>query len=147
MISEMSRESTLDELETRRRTYPFRRVPSEGTGVTSVKMTRIRKTFLSHKRSAIDTKLWRMMRRKVESVTVCRLTLNSADSHSSSGESSESRLGTGSGSLGSGSTGSSDLDVKSGDTNLSASNGDVLGSQHGGVRGGLVSISLDLHST
>jgi hypothetical protein len=42
---------------------------------------------------------------------------------------------------------SADLDVKSGDAELLATSGDVLGSQHGGVRGGLVTVGLDLHTT
>lgn len=40
-----------------------------------------------------------------------------------------------------------DLDVQGVDAKLLASRSDVLGSQHGSVRGGLVTIGLDLHST
>ena len=42
---------------------------------------------------------------------------------------------------------STDLDVKSGDAELLATGGDVLGSQHGGVGRGLVTVGLDLHAT
>lgn len=44
-------------------------------------------------------------------------------------------------------TGGTDLDVQSVDAELLAAGGDVLGSQHGSVGGGLVTVSLDLHST
>ena len=44
-------------------------------------------------------------------------------------------------------TSGSDLDVESGDSELLALLGDVLGSQHGGVWGGLVTVGLDLHTT
>lgn len=44
-------------------------------------------------------------------------------------------------------TGSTDLDVEGVDAELLAAGGDVLGSQHGSVGGGLVTISLDLHTT
>lgn len=37
-----------------------------------------------------------------------------------------------------------DLDVQSGDAQLLAADGDVLGGQHGGVGGGLVAVGLDL---
>lgn len=40
-----------------------------------------------------------------------------------------------------------DLDVQSGDAELLAAGSDVLGSQHGSVGGGLVTVSLDLHAT
>lgn len=40
-----------------------------------------------------------------------------------------------------------DLDVQSVDAELLAAGGDVLGSQHGGVGGGLVTVGLDLHAT
>jgi len=39
-----------------------------------------------------------------------------------------------------------DLDVEGSDAELLAADGDVLGSQHGGVRGGLVTVGLDLHA-
>lgn len=44
-------------------------------------------------------------------------------------------------------TGSADLDVEGVDAELLAAGGDVLGSQHGGVGRGLVTVSLDLHTT
>lgn len=37
--------------------------------------------------------------------------------------------------------------MESGDAELLAAGGDVLGSQHGGVGGGLVTVGLDLHTT
>jgi hypothetical protein len=40
-----------------------------------------------------------------------------------------------------------DLDVKSGDADLLASGSNILGSQHGSVGRGLVTVGLDLHST
>lgn len=40
-----------------------------------------------------------------------------------------------------------DLDVEGSDAELLAADGDVLGSQHGGVWGGLVTVGLDLHTT
>ena len=44
-------------------------------------------------------------------------------------------------------TSGTDLDVEGSDAELLAAGGDVLGSQHGGVGGGLVAVSLDLHAT
>ena len=44
-------------------------------------------------------------------------------------------------------TGSTDLDVKSVDAQFLAANSNVLGSKHSSVRGGLVTVSLDLHTT
>ena len=43
-------------------------------------------------------------------------------------------------------TSGADLDVQSGDAELLAALGDVLGGQHGGVRGRLVAVGLDLHA-
>jgi hypothetical protein len=60
--------------------------------------------------------------------------LNTSDPHSRTGQTTESGLSSRSGLLGSGSSGSSELDVEGGDTDFLASGGDVLGSQHGGVR-------------
>jgi len=40
-----------------------------------------------------------------------------------------------------------DLDVEGSDAELLAAGGDVLGSQHSGVGGGLVTVGLDLHTT
>ena len=73
--------------------------------------------------------------------------LDSADSHTGTGEGTESGLGTGTGGLGAVTTGSTDLDVQSVDAEFLAAGGNVLGSQHGGVGGGLVTVSLDLHTT
>lgn len=44
-------------------------------------------------------------------------------------------------------TSGTDLDVEGSDAELLAAGGDVLGSQHGGVGGGLVTVGLDLHTT
>ena len=44
-------------------------------------------------------------------------------------------------------TSGADLDVQSVDAQLLAAGGDVLGSQHGSVGRGLVTIGLDLHAT
>lgn len=70
-----------------------------------------------------------------------------SDSHTGSGQCSESRLTSWSWGLGSGTSGSSDLDVECGDSDLLAPDGDVLSGQHGGVRGRLVSVGLDFHAT
>ena len=43
-------------------------------------------------------------------------------------------------------TGGADLDVEGIDAELLAAGGDVLGSQHGSVGGGLVTVGLDLHT-
>ncbi len=73
--------------------------------------------------------------------------LNAANLHASTGEGTEGRLGTGAGGLGAVTTGGADLDVKSVDAELLAAGGDVLGSQHGSVGGGFVTVGLDLHTT
>lgn len=73
--------------------------------------------------------------------------LNTSDPHASAGKSAEGALSTGAGGLGASSAGSADLDVEGGEANLAAACGDVLGSQHGGVGGGLVTVGLDLHAT
>lgn len=72
--------------------------------------------------------------------------LDSADSQAGSGQSSQSRLTTGTWGLGLGTASGSDLDVDSGDANLLALGGNVLGSQHGSVWRGLVSVGLNLHT-
>ncbi|KAJ5666215.1 uncharacterized protein N7477_008663 [Penicillium maclennaniae] len=59
--------------------------------------------------------------------------LNAANAHTSTGEGTEGRLGTGTGGLGAVTTGGTDLDVQSVDAKLLAAGSDVLGSQHGGV--------------
>lgn len=43
-------------------------------------------------------------------------------------------------------SGSTDLDVESVNAQLLASDSDVLGSQHSGVWGGLITVCLDLHA-
>lgn len=73
--------------------------------------------------------------------------LDSSDLDAVSGESAKSGLRSRSRSLGLASSGSSDLDMKSRDTTLLASRGDVLGGKHSSVRAGLVTIGLDLHSS
>jgi hypothetical protein len=93
--------------------------------------------------------------------------LNAADAHARAGKGTESGLSTGTGGLGTvtysqyisihllrriplrgiRTTGSTDLDVKGVDAELLAAGSDVLGSQHGSVGGGLVTVSLDLHTT
>lgn len=72
---------------------------------------------------------------------------NTANLHTGTGEGTESRLGTGAGSLGAVTTGGADLDVEGVDAELLALGSDVLGSQHGSVGGGLITISLHLHTT
>lgn len=44
-------------------------------------------------------------------------------------------------------TSGTDLDVQGSDAELLAAGSDVLGSQHGGIRRGLVTVGLDLHTT
>lgn len=73
--------------------------------------------------------------------------LDAANAHASTGESTESTLGTRAGGLGASTTSSAELDVESSDADLLAPDSSVLGGQHGGVRRRLVTISLDLHST
>ena len=73
--------------------------------------------------------------------------LNSADGHTSTSQSTKGTLGTRSRSFCGGSTSSPELNVQSVDSNLLASDGDILGSQHGSVGRRLVTIGLDLHST
>lgn len=73
--------------------------------------------------------------------------LDSTDSQTGSSQGSQGRLTTWTWGLGLGTTGSSQLDVDSGNTNFLTLLSDVLGSQHGGVWGGLISVSLDLHTT
>ena len=58
---------------------------------------------------------------------------NSTDSHTGTGESSESGLSSWTGLLGSGTTGSPELDVESADSDFLALSSDILSGQHGGV--------------
>jgi len=72
--------------------------------------------------------------------------LNAANLHSIAGEGAEGGLRSGSGAAGLVAAGAADLDVEGGDAELLASEGDVLGGKHGGVRAGLVAVGLDLHA-
>lgn len=73
--------------------------------------------------------------------------LNAADLHAGTGKGTESRLSTGTGGLGAVTTSGPNLDVEGSDAELLAAGSNVLSSQHGGVGGGLVTVSLDLHAT
>lgn len=90
--------------------------------------------------------------------------LDSADLHARAGESTESGLGTWAWGLGSvtwmksicdniraegydHTSSGADLDVEGVDAELLAADGHILGSQHSGVWGGLITIGLDLHAT
>jgi hypothetical protein len=91
--------------------------------------------------------------------------LDTSDAHASTGKSAEGGLGTGAGGLGAVTTSGPDLDVEGRDAELLAASSyfllasrpymcprlsavrtDVLGRQHGSVRGGLVTVGLDLHA-
>lgn len=72
---------------------------------------------------------------------------NSSNLHSASSQGSQGALSTRSRGLGAVSASGSQLDVKSSDSELLASDGNVLGSQHGSVGRRLVTVSLDLHSS
>lgn len=73
--------------------------------------------------------------------------LDTANAHTGTSKGAESALCTGTGGLGASTTGGTELDVQSGDTDFAAAGGDILGSQHGRVGGGLVTIGLDFHAT
>jgi len=73
--------------------------------------------------------------------------LNAANAHARAGKRTESALSTGAGGLCTSSTSGTELDVEGGDANLTAARSDVLGSQHGRVGRGLVTVCLDLHTT
>ena len=73
--------------------------------------------------------------------------LNTADLHASTGEGTEGGLGTGAGGLGADTTGSAELDVEGVDTAFLAALDDVLSGEHSSVGRGLITISLDLHTT
>ena len=78
----------------------------------------------------------------------CNIALtNTTNLHASTSQGTESGLGTGAGGLGAVTTSSTELDVKGGDTDLLALDSDILGGQHGGVRGSLITIGLDLHAS
>merc|ERR1719369_1061442 len=67
--------------------------------------------------------------------------------HPSPGKGTESRLGSGPGGLGAVTAGGPELDVQSGDAESLHLLGHVLSGQHSGVGGGLVTVSLHLHTT
>jgi hypothetical protein len=73
--------------------------------------------------------------------------LDASNTHASTGEGTESALGTGARGFCAGSASSTELDMEGSDTDFTATGGDVLGSQHGGVRRRFITIGLDLHST
>jgi len=73
--------------------------------------------------------------------------LNTTNLHTSTGKGAESGLGTGARGLGAVTTGSPELDVKSGETKILALGRHVLSGKHGSVRRGLITVSLDLHTT
>lgn len=73
--------------------------------------------------------------------------LNASNTHSSTGEGTESALGAGAGGFCASSASSTELDMEGSDTDFTATGGDVLGSQHRGVRRGFITISLNLHAT
>ena len=73
--------------------------------------------------------------------------LDTANAHAGTGEGTEGALSTRAGGLGASTTGSPELDVEGSDADLAAADGDVLRGKHGSVRGGLVTVSLDLHAT
>merc|ERR1712026_78775 len=72
---------------------------------------------------------------------------NSTDFHAGSGKGSDSGLATWSWGLLFGTTSGSDFDVKCGNAEFFASNGNVLGGLHSSVRRVFISIGLDLHTT
>jgi hypothetical protein len=91
--------------------------------------------------------------------------LDTSNAHTGTGKRTESGLSTGTGGLGAVTTSGPDLDVEGRDAELLAAGScslvsvlpstsvssrvrtDVLGSQHGSVWGGLVTVGLDLHAT
>ena len=72
---------------------------------------------------------------------------NAANLDAGTGQSTESRLGTGTRGLGTVTTSGTQLDVKSVHTEFLAADGNVLGGKHGSVGRRLITISLHLHST
>merc|ERR1711959_175626 len=73
--------------------------------------------------------------------------LYASDLNSGTGQGAEGRLGAWSRGLGLVSSGRPQLDVKGGDSELLAPDGDVLGGKHSSVWARLVSVGLDLHSS
>lgn len=73
--------------------------------------------------------------------------LDTADLEASASEGTDGRLGTGASRAGTDTTGTADLDVDGSDAELLEASGNILGSHHSGVGGGLITASLDLHAT
>ena len=71
---------------------------------------------------------------------------DSADLQAGSGEGSEGGLSARARRLGALTAGGTELDVEGGNAEELAALGDLLGGEHGGVRGGLVVVSLDHHT-
>ena len=76
-----------------------------------------------------------------------RHVLDSADTHTRTGERTERALCSGAGRFCAGTTSGPEFDVKCSDTDFTAACCDILSSQHGSVWRRLVTIGLDLHST
>jgi hypothetical protein len=72
--------------------------------------------------------------------------LDPSDPHPRTGERTQRTLSTGARGLRARAAGGPDLDMEGGDADLAAALGDVLGGQHGGVRGGLVAVGFDFHA-
>jgi len=73
--------------------------------------------------------------------------LDAANLHAGTGEGAESRLGARARGLGLVAAGGAHLNVERRDADLLAARSNVLRGKHGSVRGGLVAVSLDLHTT
>jgi hypothetical protein len=73
--------------------------------------------------------------------------LDAADLQAGTGKGAEGGLSTRAGGLGSVTTSGTDLHVDSGDTELLGLSGGIHGGKHSSVGGGLVTISLHLHTT
>jgi len=71
---------------------------------------------------------------------------DTADLHTGTGEGAESGLSAWTGSFCAVSACGADLNVEGCDAEFLAADGDVLGGQHGGVGGGLVTVGFDFHS-
>ena len=73
--------------------------------------------------------------------------LDTSDLHAGTSKTTEGRLGARSGGLGLVASSSTELDVEGSDAELLAASSDVLGGKHRRVGRGLVTVSLDLHSS
>jgi hypothetical protein len=71
---------------------------------------------------------------------------NAADTHTSTGQRAQSRLGTRARRLGSGTASGAQLDVQRSDADFLAADGNILSGQHGSVGRRFVTIRLDLHA-